>query len=150
MCLLDVSVFGVLLREFFTPEEVEEMIVDNKEIVEKRGQPFAVDIEILSEIIGQVNSYDNIQDKRERIIKKVAHLLGGIAYHQPFNEGNKEVAISWTLRFLSRNGFDLPVMSSNDKRDIYDLLIKTGLKFELDPTIISEVEEYLIARVKKL
>jgi CRISPR/Cas system CSM-associated protein Csm2 small subunit len=65
-----------------TPDEVEEMIIDNKEIVEKRGQPFAVDIEILSEIIEQVNSFDNIQDKRERIIKKVAHLLGGIAYHQ--------------------------------------------------------------------
>lgn len=132
--------------EIFSNEEIEYLIVDNRKTVESRGQPFGVDREILSMILHDVNSFSNITDKRARIIRKAADLLSGIVYHQPFNDGNKESALSWTIWFLRKNGFNLSLQNRQVKTDVYDLMTATSLKFEGED-IVSMVEEYLSEKV---
>ncbi len=77
------------VSESFSPEEVELMILENMMTVEARRELFGIDREILSFIINNVNSFNDIANKRTRIVKKAAHLLGGISFEQPFKEGNK-------------------------------------------------------------
>lgn len=135
------------MTENFSNEEIDDVIQFNKDIVEERGQPFSVNYERLSRVFSNVNLFNNMPSKRERIIRKASHIFGGIAWQQPFSEGNKETALALTKLFLRRNGFDLPIITRNDKKEIFDLLVKTVFKDELDPTITTEVEEYLLEKV---
>ena len=139
-----------LVTEDFSPTEVEDVILDNQDLVEGRGECFSVDREILNQIFNNMKSSNEIDDKRTRIIKKSAHLLAGISYYQPFREGNKETALSLTISFLRRNGLILPLNTKKEKKDIYEILVGTSLKFENDRTIVNEVEEYLSEKVVQL
>jgi prophage maintenance system killer protein len=134
------------MSEVFSDIQIEAIIRDNKRLVEQRGQPFCVIRDKLEDIFSNVNSHNNIQNKKERIIRKAAHILGGITYQQPFCEGNRETALAYTILFLRDNGFDLPLDKQEDKQEVYDLLHKTVFKDELDPTIITEIEQYLTKR----
>lgn len=66
--------------ESFSPEEVELLISENKITVGITQEVFGVDREILSQIINSVNSFNDIPDEKTRILKKAAHLLGGISF----------------------------------------------------------------------
>ncbi|MHB8603143.1 MAG: Fic family protein [Nitrosotalea sp.] len=101
----------------------------------------------LDQVFFNVNSYNDIQNKRERIVRKASHILGGITYLQPFCEGNRETALTHTILFLRDNGFDLPLDTQYEKQEIFDLLYRTIFKDELDRTIIIEVEQYLGRKV---
>ena len=68
------------MSESFSPEEVEDMISENKKTVDARREPFDVNREMLSYIINNVNSFNDSADKRTRIAEKAAHLLGGISW----------------------------------------------------------------------
>lgn len=135
------------MTECFLPEEIEEIISFNEELVTKRGELFGINREELVKIFDHVNNFDEIIDRKERIIRKAAWILGGISFFQPFHDGNKETALSLTILFLRRNHYDLPIQNQLDKREIYDLLVKTVYKFEGDSTIISEIEEFLQNRI---
>ncbi|MEX2192928.1 MAG: Fic family protein [Nitrosarchaeum sp.] len=135
------------MMETFNEEDIEEIIQDNRDLVNERGDSFGVNKEELDKIFDNVNNFGEIFDLRMRIIKKSAWILGGITFYQPFNDGNKETALSLTIHFLRENDMDLPINSRSDKKEIYELLTKTVLKFEDDPTIISEIEEYLFRKV---
>jgi prophage maintenance system killer protein len=135
------------MSEIFSDMQIEAIIRDNKRLVEQRDQPFCVVKDRLEDRFSNVNSYNNIQNKRERIIRKATHILGGITYQQPFCEGNRETALTHTILFLRDNGFDLPLDKQEDKQEVYDLLYRTIFKDELDPTIITEIEQYLTKRV---
>ncbi|MGB9004001.1 MAG: hypothetical protein WCC52_09375 [Nitrosotalea sp.] len=41
----------------------------------------------------------------------------------------------------------MPIVTLEDEKEIFDLLVKTVFKFDGDPTIISEIEEYLSKKV---
>jgi prophage maintenance system killer protein len=138
------------MSEGFSPEEVEDMISENKMTVDARRELFGVDREILSYVINNVNSFNDITDKRSRIVKKASHLLSGMSYDQPFKEGNRETGLSWTLLFLRRNGFNLPLQTKTEENDIQELMKNTGFKMEGDTTIISEIEAYLDSRITLL
>ncbi|MHB8547324.1 MAG: Fic family protein [Nitrosotalea sp.] len=58
-------------------------------------------------VFSKANSFNDIKDQRTRIIKKATAVLGGISWQQPFNNGNKTIAIIVTKYFLQKNGFDL-------------------------------------------
>jgi prophage maintenance system killer protein len=107
--------------ETFSSNDKENIIRYNKRKVERRGERFGVNMEKLSETLDNVNSFNDITDKRIRIIKKAAHLLGGISYCQLFSEGNKETALSWTIRFLRKNNFDLPIHTTKERKNVYEL-----------------------------
>jgi prophage maintenance system killer protein len=135
------------MPEIFSDIQIEAIIRDNKRLVEQRGLPFCVVKDRLEDIFSNVNSHNNIQNKRERITRRAAHILGGITYQQPFCDGNRETELAHAILFLRDNGFDLPLDKQEDKREVYDLLYKTVFKDELDPTIITEIEQYLTKRI---
>ncbi|VFJ14047.1 type II toxin-antitoxin system death-on-curing family toxin [Candidatus Nitrosocosmicus franklandus] len=132
------------MSEYFSSDEIDEIIQFNKKIVEEDGSSFEVDLNILCSIFDKVNTrYEKELDKKTRIIKKATRILAGITFNQPFYEGNKRTAIIVTLMFLNRNGFDIPLVQTEQKRKLYDLLMATMLKSRTDTTVYSEVEEYL-------
>jgi len=135
-----------LLKETFTDDEINELIEDNKQLVAMRGDSFGVNRSELSNIFTEINNFDEITNFKDRIIKKTAWILGGISFHQPFNDGNKEMAVSLAIYFLRENDMDLPISNKDSQKELYDLLVKTIFKFEGDPTIISEIENYLQQR----
>lgn len=135
------------MSENFSDIQIEAIIRDNKRLVEQRGEPFCIVKDRLDKIFSNVNSHNDMQNKRERMIRKAAFLLGGITYQQPFCDGNRETALAHTILFLNDNGFDLSLDKQEDKQEVFDLLNRTIFKDELDPTIITEVEQYLTRRV---
>ena len=60
--------------EEFSSEDIEELIQENKDLVEGRGEPFGVNKERL-EVFSWLNSFNDIANKRDRTIKKTAHIL---------------------------------------------------------------------------
>ena len=138
------------MKEQFTENEIEEIIQDNEELVNERGDSFGVNRDELQKIFENVNNFNEISGFKERIIRKTSWILGGITFYQPFNDGNKEIALSLTKYFLGKNDLDLPLPTREEEKEIFDLLNKTIFKFEDDPTIISEIEDFLISKVVEI
>jgi prophage maintenance system killer protein len=139
----------VFESESFSPEEIETIIDYNRLMVSERGEDFEVDRDILYSIFERLDIYNTISNDNTRIIRKSAHLLGGIAYEQPFFEGNKEIALRITRLFLRRNRHDILLDTRQKKLDMYDLLVKTVAKFP-EQDIISDVETFLLQVVVDL
>ncbi len=138
------------MTEYFSTDEINSIIEANKKIVTDRRETFGFNSERLQKVFDFVNSIREpfLKDKRKRIILKASHLLGGITFLQPFNNGNKTTATAATTEFLRRNGYDLIFETEKEEDEHIALLEKTLYKFEDDPTIISEVEDYLCKKVK--
>ncbi|MGB9004002.1 MAG: hypothetical protein WCC52_09380 [Nitrosotalea sp.] len=68
------------MSENFSNEEIEEIILDNKDLVEGRGEPFGVNRERLATIFSQLNSFNYIANKRDKIIRKASHILAGLTW----------------------------------------------------------------------
>ncbi len=135
------------MSESFSNDEIEEIILDNKDLVEEREEPFGVDREKLKSVFSRLDSFNNVENKRDRIVRKASHILAEITWNQPFRDGNKEIALSVTKLFLRKNGLDFSLASHDEKREIFDLLIRTVFKFEGDPSIVSELEDYLSRKI---
>jgi prophage maintenance system killer protein len=135
------------MSEEFSSEDIEEIIQENRDLVEGRGEPFGVNKERLFGVFSQLSSFNRIHNKKDRIVKKASYILAMLTWQQPFSEGNKEIALSVAKLFLRRNGFDLPIRATEDEKEIFNLLIKTVYKFEGDSTIISKIEEYISKKV---
>ena len=52
------------MSEIFSDIQIEAIIRDNKRLVEQRGQPFCVIRDKLEDIFSNVNSHNNIQNKK--------------------------------------------------------------------------------------
>jgi prophage maintenance system killer protein len=133
-----------LMSEYFSNIEIEEIIQYNKDIVKDEDDIFDVDERVLYSIFDKVNNiYEKEMDRKTRIIKKATKILSGITFSQPFGEGNKRTATLVTLMFLNRNGYDIPLICSAEKTRFYKMLINTMFKSRNDPTIYSEIEDYI-------
>jgi len=144
------SIIGV---NRFDPTNIADVVSVNYFIVTSRKQKFGVNFEKLAEIFDYANDIFNlliVSDKRKAVVMTAGHIMAGIAYWQPFDDGNKTTALTVTRRFLRDNGYLLPVRGKTQKDSIYDLMNKTILKFETDKTIYSEVQEYLDKNVISL
>ena len=134
------------MLEILSSEDIENMIEYNKGLVEEDGEiydPDDVHKDILYKIPTWIDSFNYIENRRERMVKKTAQILGTIVYSQPFFNGNKRTALSMSRAYLLRNGFRLPVNTYQARKGIFDLLFKTVLKTANDPTISTEIEDYL-------
>ncbi len=136
------------MSENFSNELIRNIILGNKHIVNHRNESFGVNNERIEWVFSKANSFNDIKDQRTRIIKKATVVLGGISWQQPFNNGNKTIAIIVTKYFLQKNGFDLRLSTDQEEDELIDLLVRTMYKFEDDLTIFSEIEEYLNRKVK--
>ncbi|MGI0063012.1 MAG: Fic family protein [Nitrosotalea sp.] len=136
------------MSEDFSGELINNIILGNKHLVNHRNESFGVNDERIKWVFSKANSFNDIKDQRTRIIKKATAVLGGISWQQPFNNGNKTMAIIVAKYFLQKNGFDLRLSTDQEEDELIDLLVKTMYKFEDDPTIFSEIEEYLNRKVE--
>ena len=125
----------------------DQLIEADKQICKQSDEPFDVNMELLNPIIDDANSFNQIPDKKARTIKKVAHLIGETVFRQPFTNGNKRTALVVGILFLRNNGFNLPYGNKENKKKIFELLENTMFKFQDDPSIVSEIEDYLIENV---
>jgi prophage maintenance system killer protein len=135
------------MSENFSDELIKNIIHGNEYIVSLRKESFGVNGERIEWIFSKANSFNDVKDKRKRIIKKTTAVLAGISWQQPFNNGNKTTAVIVTKYFLQKNGFDLRLSIEQEEDELIDLLTRTVYKYEDDPTIFSEVEEYLNRKV---
>ncbi|MEX0640017.1 MAG: Fic family protein [Nitrosopumilaceae archaeon] len=127
----------------------EHFIEANKQICRQTNETFGLDgKEDLDRIITRIQRFDNISDEKERIVKKIATILGGLGYFQPFKNGNKRTALSISVLFLRVNGFDLPYGDKENKKAIFEILKNSMFKFEGDD-IYREVEGFLRKRIVK-
>ena len=139
------------MPEIFSDESIEHVIELNEMICEQRPEPSGIDdMETFYEIFRRVNGFSNEVDSKIRIIKKCAALLSGIVWGQPFKNGNKATATAISKYFLRKNGYYLLWNSDAEESYYYDLVDKTSLKFEGDPTIYSDIEEYLLGKIRKI
>jgi prophage maintenance system killer protein len=136
------------MSENFSNELIDRIILFNRQIVDHRRESFGVNYERIERVFSKANLFNDIADQRTRIIKKATAILGGISWQQPFNNGNKTTAITFTKYFLQKNGFDLKISTDQEEDELIDLLVKTVYKFEDDSTIFTEIEEYLNGKVK--
>ena len=135
--------------EKFSESDIQEVIEMNKLVVSYDDEPHGVDRTELDDIFARVNSFNDISDRRTRIIKKTTYILAGISYRQPFLEGNRRTSFYLTKNFLGRNGFALRFNDSREEDEFAELLARTAeQKFEDDSTIYSEVEQYLMRKVE--
>jgi len=119
------------LLEIFSEELLKNVIRANHHIVNHRKEKFGCVLERLLNVFNKVNSFNDIVDRKERIIKKAAHILGGLTWSQPFSNGNKRTALTISIYFLRKNGFDLPIMSKGEEKELFDLLEKPYSKMKV-------------------
>jgi len=126
----------------------EDQLIDaDRQICLLSNEPFGFDMEILTPIIETANLFDEIPDQKAKFIKKVANMIGGVVFHQPFTNGNKRTALAVGTLFFRTNGLNLPYGDREDRKILFELLEKTMFKHEGDLTIISDIEDYLIENV---
>ena len=119
------------MLEIFSEELLKNVIRANHHIVNHRKEKFGCVLERLLNVFNKVNSFNDIVDRKERIIKKTAHILGGLTWSQPFSNGNKRTALTISIYFLRKNGFDLPIMSKGEEKELFDLLEKPYSKMKV-------------------
>ena len=126
--------------ENFEQRDIEEIIEVNKLICSYDNDPIGVVRETLDGIFDKVNLFDDIENRRERIIKKTTFIVAGISHDQPFLDGNRRTSFYIMKNFLGRNGFTIRLYSKKEEDILANILQRTAeVKFEDDPTIYSEV-----------
>lgn len=107
---------------------------------------FECDYDILRKIIRNVNTV-TAPDQRSLIIRRAARLAGGIAFRQPFYDGNKETALAFSIRYLNRNGYDLALEDPDIELSIYEQLMKIEFG-KGDASAYSELESFISKNIK--
>jgi len=143
----------ITMNSFFQGNLNQDNVIEaNKQMCEQSNEEYGLDDpEKLDEIIFNIQSVDRIENKRERIIRKVSLLLVGLGYNQPFKNGNKRTALSISILMLRLTQFDIPFYTKEQKKEVFDLLENLMFKFEDDiPDLIPEVEHFLRDRIVKI
>lgn len=135
------------MSDTFSSQDIEEIIRDNQDMSSENQEYFDVDKRILESIFDRINSCDNVQDIKRRIVKRAAYILSLITNLQPFHEHNRRTAYSTAMDFLRRNNLNLPLNTLAEEKEVFDLLDKTKKKMKDDSTLCVEIEHYLAVRV---
>ncbi len=141
------------MSSFFNGELNEPHIIEaNRQRCKISNEEFGIDDhEKLKDIIKNIKIVDRIEDKRERIIRKISILIVGLCYNQPFKNGNKRTALSIAILMLRLEHYDLPFNTKQQKKDVFELLEGLMYKFEDDiPYLISDVEGFLRERIVEI
>jgi hypothetical protein len=84
---------------------------------------------------------------RQKIIRRTSYILSLIPNKQPFREFNRHSAYATAMDFLRRNNLNLPLNTVDEEREFFDVMDQSKNKKEDDPTLCSDVENYLSLRV---
>ncbi|MEP0824763.1 MAG: Fic family protein [Nitrososphaera sp.] len=114
-----------ILQELYTEEDIDGIIEYNRRLMLRRKEDFEADRDILIKIFSRVNAIGpaEVPNSRERTIQKASRILSGIAFRQPFHEGNKTTALFTTIDYLRQNGYDLPLETIAQEQEVFDLLV---------------------------
>jgi len=78
-------------------------------------------------------------------------LIVGLAYDQPFKNGNKRTALAISILLLRLSHYDIPIHTVEQKREVFNLLENLMFKFEDDVSeLTGEVEEFLRVRIVEI
>lgn len=133
------------MDEFITERDILDIISSDKTIVRSRGEPLGLDNEEdFRQLLFSVNDISMALPQKTRIAKKTSIIISGIAFKQFFHEGNKETALGFGIVYANRNGYNLKLESDVIQEKIYDLLQNIIIKFENDPSIFTDMEEFLM------
>ena len=137
------------MKEIFSSEEIQEIIYDNSDRCAEKQEYHSVDRPLLLEIFGQVNTCDGLSEIKNRIIRKTAYIISLIPNRQPFQECNRSTAVSTAIDFLRANNLDLPLTTDEQTKELRNVLDIAKEKNKDDPTLLSDVENYLSKSVRE-
>ena len=131
------------MSSFFSGVLEEHHVIEaNKQRCGISNEVFGLDdSDKLKDIIQNIKIVDRIENKRERIIRKISILIVSLGYDQPFKNGNKRTAPSIAILMLRLEHFDLPFNTKEQKKDVFNLLEGLMYKFEdYIPNLITDIE----------
>lgn len=135
------------MSDTFTAEEIEEIIQDNQDLSLERQEYFQVDRQMLKSIFDKINTCNTVTELRQRIIRRASYIISLIPNKQPFREFNRHSAYATAMDFLRRNNLNLPLSTVDEERAFFNVMDRTKDKNEDDPTLSTDVENYLTSRV---
>ena len=142
------------MNEIFSEKAIQNIVKVNEHICKHRGEEHGVDDkELLQLIFNDVNSHNDIEDKKIRIIEKATYLLGGIIYEQPFKNGNKGTADAITNYFLRNNGYELPIQTEEESDELIQLEQEISPLYTMDGqkhTIFPKLRKFLNSKIIEL
>jgi len=124
---------------------IDDVILVNKQFCKNLYEPYGLDDPAqLQMIVSEINNYNKLSNEKEKAILKMTSLLVGLVFGQPFKNGNKRTAVALSLLLIRSHHYDISDYRNETKQKIfYELLEKTMLKMEGDPTIKPEIENFL-------
>ena len=137
---------------FFQILNAMDMIIIDREFCKDSNEVYGLDHpDILQTILDEYNSFDGMEDGKEKAVLKGTCLLAGLVWGQPFKNGNKRTALAISRVMINENHHRIKDYETEEKQEeVYDLLEKTMLKMEGDPTIKTELESYLRENLIKI
>lgn len=129
-----------------------DVILVNRQFCKQLDEPYGLDYpEILQKIVDEINSYNKLEDDKEKAIQKAACLLIGLVFDQPFKNGNKRTSLAISLLLMRIHHHDIEEYGNKEKQKIlYELLENTMMKMEGDKTIKTDIEKFLRENITKI
>ena len=130
----------------------QDIIVVDKQFCEQSNEPYGLAYpETLQKIVDEFNSYNKLEDDKEKAIQKACCLMVGLVFEQPFKNGNKRTSVAISLIMIQIHHHKIQDYKEEEKQKIfYELLDRTMMKMKGDKTIRSELEEYLRKNITKI
>lgn len=130
---------------FFQILNAMDIIIVNREFCKDLGEQYGLDHpDILQKVLDEYNVFDKIEDQKEKAVQKACCLMVGLVFGQPFKNGNKRTSLAVARVMMKAHGYTIEGYETEKKQEeFYNLLEKTMLKMEGDPTIKTELEDYL-------
>ncbi|WP_316504859.1 Fic family protein [Nitrosopumilus sp.] len=130
----------------------DDVIIVNQQFCKQLDEPYGLDYpEQLEKIVDEINSYNQLSDDKEKAILKTTCLLVGLVFEQPFKNGNKRTAAALSILIIRSHNCDIKDYKNEiQQKRFYELLEKSMLTMEGDPTIKSDIEKFLRENVIKV
>ena len=130
----------------------DDVIIVNQQFCKQLDEPYGLDYpEQLEKIVNEINNYNKLQNDKEKAILKMTCLLVGLVFGQPFKNGNKRTSVALSLLIIRSHDYDIKdYQIETQQKKFYELLEKTMLKMDGDPTVKSEIENFLRDNMTKI
>jgi len=130
---------------------IDLLIAVNKGVISEGLEKHDSDFEGIGVQKDELEKILSTAQKQNHIIMKVAYLMAGIAWAQPFSGGNKRTAITISDTFLRLNGARLVISSNQDIEYLRKLLFEIQEnRHELDEDTLAKIILYVSKRIEKL
>ena len=85
-----------------------DVIVVKQQFCKQLDKSYELDYpEKLQEIVDEINSYNKLEDGREKAIQKVCCLMTGLVFDQLFKNGNKRISVALALLVMRIHHYDI-------------------------------------------